>query len=156
MSRIDHYDDPDAPAANSLVPAASAVVADEQGRILLARRRDNTLWTVPGGAMEPGETIVEAAVREVAEETGVQVEITGLVGIYSSPRHVVEYADGEVRQQFSVCFSGRPVSGIPTATDETSEVRFVEPGELEQIDIHPSIRLRIEHFIQHRTEPYLG
>jgi ADP-ribose pyrophosphatase YjhB (NUDIX family) len=156
MSRIDHYDDPDAPPANSLVPAASAVVADNEGRILLARRRDNALWTVPGGAMEPGETIVDTAVREVAEETGVQVEITGLVGIYSSPRHVVEYSDGEIRQQFSACFSARPVSGMPTATGETSEVRFVEPGDLDQLDMHPSIRLRIEHFLQHRTQPYLG
>lgn len=156
MSRVEHYNDPDAPSANSLIPAASAVVADDQGRILLARRRDNNLWTVPGGAMEPGETIVESAIREVAEETGVHVEITGLVGIYSSPLHVVEYADGEVRQQFSVCFSARPLSGTATETDETSEARYVDPQELDQLDIHPSIRLRIEHYLQHRTEPYLG
>jgi ADP-ribose pyrophosphatase YjhB (NUDIX family) len=156
MSRIDHYDDPAAPPANSLIPAASAVVADDQGRILLARRRDNTLWTVPGGAMEPGETIAETALREVVEETGVQVEITGLVGIYSNPRHVVEYADGEVRQQFSVCFSARPISGAPSETDETSEARYVEPGELDRLEIHPSIRLRIEHYLQRRTQPSLG
>ena len=156
MNRIDHYDDPDAPPANALVPAASAVVADDHGRILLARRRDNTLWTIPGGAMEPGETIVQAAVREVSEETGVKVEVTSLVGIYSSPRHVVEYADGEVRQQFSVCFSARPVSGTPTASDETSEARYVDPTELDRLDIHPSIRLRIEHYLQHRPQPYLG
>jgi 8-oxo-dGTP pyrophosphatase MutT (NUDIX family) len=156
MTRIDHYDDPDAPRPNSLIPAASAVVVDETGRLLLARRRDNTLWTIPGGAMEPGESIVDTAVREVEEETGVQVEVTGLVGIYSSPRHVVEYADGEVRQQFSVCFAARPVSGVPGPSDETSEVRYVEPHNLEQLDIHPSIRLRIQHFLERRSEPYLG
>lgn len=156
MSRIEHYEDPDAPMPNSLIPAASAVVADPQGRILLARRRDNTLWTVPGGAMEPGETIEDTAVREVAEETGVQVEITGLVGIYSNPRHVVEYADGEVRQQFSVCFSARPTSGVPTASDETSEVRYFDPSDLARLDMHPSIRLRIEHYLERRARPYLG
>ena len=156
MSRIDHYDDPDAPPPNSLVPAASAVVVDEKGRILLARRRDNSLWTIPGGAMEPGESIVDSAIREVEEETGVKVEITGLVGIYSSPRHVVEYPDGEVRQQFSVCFAARPLAGVPVATEETSEVRYVEPSELDALDIHPSIRLRIQHFLERRSEPYLG
>lgn len=156
MSRIDHYDDPNAPPANSLVPAASAVVADDQGRLLLARRRDNTLWTIPGGAMEPGETIVDTAVREVEEETGVRVEVTGLVGIYSSPGHVVEYSDGEVRQQFSVCFSAKPIDGVPQSTDETSEARYVEPKELDTLDIHPSIRLRIQHFLERRSQPYLG
>jgi 8-oxo-dGTP pyrophosphatase MutT (NUDIX family) len=156
MTRIDHYDDPDAPRPTSLIPAASAVVVDENGRLLLARRRDNTLWTIPGGAMEPGESIVDTAVREVEEETGVQVEVRGLVGIYSNPRHVVEYADGEVRQQFSVCFAARPISGVPGPSDETSEVRYVEPHKLEQLDIHPSIRLRIQHFLECRSEPYLG
>src|SRR5438445_431491 len=68
MTRIEHYNDPNAPRPTSLVPAASAVVADEDGRILLARRRDNGLWTIPGGGMEPGETIAQTAVREVKEE----------------------------------------------------------------------------------------
>ncbi|MGH9108671.1 MAG: NUDIX domain-containing protein [Acidimicrobiales bacterium] len=156
MSRIDHYDDPDAPPANSLVPAASAVVADDRGRILLARRRDNDLWTIPGGGMEPGETIVETALREVEEETGLRVEVIRLVGIYSSPRHVVEYTDGEVRQQFSVCFAARPVAGILRPSEETSEVRYVDPVELDGLDVHPSIRLRIRHFTENRAEPYLG
>lgn len=156
MTRIDHYEEPSAPPPNSLVPAASAVVTDDQGRILLARRRDNTLWTIPGGAMEPGESIIETAVREVEEETGVRVEVTGLVGIYSNPRHVVEYADGEVRQQFSICFAAHPVSGELAPSEETSEVRYVEPTRLDQLDIHPSIWLRIQHFLEHRTEPYLG
>src|SRR3954471_14585046 len=105
MGRVDYYDDPDAPAANSLVPAASAIVVDEAGRILLHRRRDNEMWALPGGVMELGESIAECAVREVREETGLEVEITGIVGIYSDPKHVFAYADGEVRQEFSVCFA---------------------------------------------------
>ena len=52
MRRVEHFNDPDAPAANSLVPAASAVVVDQAGRILLHRRNDNDLWSIPGGAME--------------------------------------------------------------------------------------------------------
>jgi ADP-ribose pyrophosphatase YjhB (NUDIX family) len=156
MTRIEHYNDPDAPRPNRLIPAASAVVADDRGRILLARRTDNQLWTIPGGAMEPGEFIADTAVREVKEETGIDVEIVSLVGIYSNPHHVVEYADGEVRQQFSICFSCRPLGGELKPSDETSEVDFFAPEVLDGMEIHPSIRLRIGHFLEARSEPYLG
>ena len=101
MGRVDYYDDPKAPRANSLVPAASAIVTDDQGRILLHRRRDNEMWALPGGVMEIGESLGECAVREVREETGLTVEPVRIVGIYSDPKHVFEYDDGEVRQEFS-------------------------------------------------------
>jgi 8-oxo-dGTP pyrophosphatase MutT (NUDIX family) len=156
MTRIDHFNDPDAPRATRLVPAASAVVVDDDGALLLAKRRDNALWTIPGGTMKPGETIAEAAVREVKEETGLDVEVVSLVGIYSNPKHVVEYSDGEVRQQFSVCFVCRRVGGDVATSDETSEVGYFSPDDLEDMDIHPSIRLRIQHFLEKRAEPYLG
>jgi ADP-ribose pyrophosphatase YjhB (NUDIX family) len=105
--------------------------------------------------MKPGETIADTAVREVKEETGLDVEVVSLVGIYSNPNHVVEYSD-EVRQQFSVCFACRHVGGELATSDETSEVGYFAPDELEDMDIHPSIRLRIQHFLEKRTEPYLG
>lgn len=156
MGRIEHYNDPAAPRPNRLIPAASAVVADGDGRILLARRRDNELWTIPGGAMEPGESISQTALREVKEETGIDVEVVSLIGIYSNPNHVVEYSDGEVRQQFSICFACRPVGGAPAPSDETSDVDYFTAEALERMEIHPSIRLRIEHYLAHRVEPYIG
>ena len=156
MTRIDHYNDPDAPRPTHLVPAASAIVADDEGRLLLGKRTDSDLWTIPGGTLEPGETIAETAVREVKEETGIDVEVVSLVGIYSNPRHVVEYSDGEVRQQFSVCFACRRIGGDLATSDETSEVGYFSPGEIEGMEIHPSIRLRIQHFLEQRSEPYLG
>jgi hypothetical protein len=67
VGRVDYYDDPDAPKANSLVPAASAIVTDEDGRILLHRRRDNDMWALPGGVMEIGESLGECVVREVCK-----------------------------------------------------------------------------------------
>ena len=156
MTRIDHFNDPDAPRPTRIVPAASAIVTDEEGRLLLAKRTDNQLWTIPGGTMKSGETIAETAVREVEEETGIDVEVVSLVGIYTNPQHVVEYSDGEVRQQFSVCFVCRGISGKLATSDETSEVGYFSPDEIEGMGIHPSIRLRIQHFLEQRTEPYLG
>lgn len=156
MSRVEYYNDPDAPRANSLVPAASVVVTDNDGRILMTRRSDNSLWTIPGGAMEAGESIVETAIREAAEETGISVGVTRMVGVYSNPNHVVAYDDGEVRQQFSICFAATPLGGTLTTSVETSEVRYVAPEELDTLDIHPSIRLRIDHFLERRPEPYVG
>jgi hypothetical protein len=66
MGRRDLLDDPNAPKANRLVPAASAIVLDEAGRILLHKRMDNEYWSIPGGAMEPGETIAETIERREA------------------------------------------------------------------------------------------
>ena len=141
--RVEYLDDPAAPPANSLVPAASAVVRDETGAVLLQRRADNDYWSIPDGAMEPGEDIASCARRETLEETGIVVEIVGLVGIYSNPRHVVAYADGEVRQEFSVCFACRPIGGSLEVSEESTEVAYVDAAALGALSIHPSIRRRI-------------
>lgn len=156
MARIEHYDDPDAPAPNALVPAASAIVANEQGEILLQRRRDNELWALPGGAMDFGETIAETAIREVREETGITITVTGIVGIYSDPRHLIEYTDGEVRQQFNICFHGQPQGGTLQASDESTDVRWFAPAELDELPIHHTTRLRLQHFLDQRDKPYIG
>jgi ADP-ribose pyrophosphatase YjhB (NUDIX family) len=156
VKRIDHLNDPDAPAANLIVPGASAVVLDEAGRILLHRRDDNELWSIPGGGMEVGERIADTVVREVREETGLEVEPEAIVGIYSSPQHVVEYGDGEVRQQFSVCFACRLVGGELTTSDESLEVGFFTPAEIETMPVHQSIRLRIRHYLEHRPQPVIA
>jgi len=96
----------------------------------------------------------ETAVRETAEETGVTIEVIGLIGIYSNPRHVIGFSDGEVRQEFSICFRGRPVAGKLSASDESSEVRWVAPDQLDELRVHPSIRLRIDHGLAERAGPF--
>jgi len=156
VRRIEHFNDPDAPRANSLVPAASAIVADPAGRLLLIRRSDNALWSITGGAMEVGERIADTVAREVGEETGLEVEPKAIVGIYSNPRHVVEYADGEVRQQFSICFACRLVGGQLATSGESSEVGFFTPTEIEAMPMHESIRLRIRHYLEHRAQPVIA
>jgi 8-oxo-dGTP pyrophosphatase MutT (NUDIX family) len=156
MPRTDHFNNPHAPAPNSLVPAASAVVVDEAGALLLQRRSDNDQWALPGGTMDLGETLAQTVVREVREETGLDVEVTGLVGIYSDPGHVIEYDDGEIRQEFNVCFRARPIGGQLATSSESTEVRWVSPGDLDTLPMHESTRLRIRHHVDHLAQPYIG
>jgi len=122
----------------------------------MIERADNGLWAIPGGGQEAGETSSAAAMRETQEETGIDIEITGLVGIYSDPRHVIAYDDGEVRQEFSICFRGRPVGGEPTTSNESTQVHWVDPTDLDELTMHPRMRIRIEHGLQGRDQPYLG
>jgi 8-oxo-dGTP pyrophosphatase MutT (NUDIX family) len=122
----------------------------------MQRRADNDLWALPGGAMDFGETIGQTAVREVHEETGYRVEIEGLVGIYTDPRHVIEYTDGEVRQQFNICFAARLVGGELRGSDESTDVRWVAPDALDTLQIHDTTRLRLQHFLERRVKPYIG
>ena len=78
-----------------LRPGASAIIFDSsREKVLLTRRSDNGRWCLPGGGMDPGESAEETCVREALEETGLQVRVTKLVGIYTSPNIMVEYADG--------------------------------------------------------------
>ncbi|MYX06962.1 NUDIX domain-containing protein [Streptomyces sp. SID8375] len=143
MSRRDYENDPHAPAANSLVPAASAVVVDDSGRVLLQRRRDNGMWALPGGGMNIGESLPDCAVRETREETGFHIEVVGLVGTYTNPHHVFAYDNGEVRQEFSICFLARPLGGQLAVSEESTDVRWFEPREIDALPMVPSIRKRL-------------
>ncbi len=156
MGRVDYLNDPNAPQANSLIPAASAVVTNNEGKILLQRRSDNTLWALPGGTMEIGESIRETIVREVKEETGLNVVIENLVGIYSNPKHVIAFSDGEVRQEFSICFACKIVGGELCISEESSEVSFFTPEEIERLPVHESVRLRIMHYLEQSKWPVIA
>lgn len=156
MGRVDYYHDPAAPAANSLVPSVTAAVRHEDGRLLLIHKVDNDFWALPGGAMNMGESVADATVREAEEETGVKVELTGLVGIYTDPGHVMAYDDGEVRQEFSICFHARVISGEPHHdSTETKAAKWVEPADVASLNVHPSMRRRIEDALAGRTEPQI-
>jgi 8-oxo-dGTP pyrophosphatase MutT (NUDIX family) len=122
----------------------------------LQRRFDNALWALPGGTMDLGERIAQTVVREAREETGLDVEVTGIVGIYSDPGHIIAYSDGEVRQEFNVCFAARLVGGQLSVSAESTEVRWVAPRAIEDLPMHESIRLRIKHFLEHRPTPAIA
>jgi ADP-ribose pyrophosphatase YjhB (NUDIX family) len=154
MARVDYFHDPNAPKANSLRPAVSAFVQDDTGRLLMIRRTDNDKYAIPGGQQEVGETLAEAATREVLEETGLSIEVIGLIGLYSNPAHIIAYDDGEIRQEFSICFRARPLGGELRTSSESKEVEWIPLTQLDALNIHPSIRLRIDHALENRPTPY--
>lgn len=153
--RIDYIDDPDAPRANSVVPSVVAIVRDARGRVLLIHKTDNDLWALPGGGHEIGEFIADTVVREVKEETGYDVEVTGLSGTYTNPRHLMAYDDGEVRQQFSIAFTAELRGGSARTSSESKRVEWVDPAEVEDLPMHPSMRLRLTHGIG-AGDTYIG
>ena len=154
--RIDYYDSPDVPRATSLVPAVNVVVVNHAGAILLIRRTDNGNSALPGGGIDLGESVAQAAVRETFEESGIECVITGIVGIYSDPKHVIFYtSNGEVRQEFSIVLTARPLGGQPTPSSESSEVRWVPESKLPGYTMDRSMRIRINDFLGRNESPVI-
>ena len=128
-----------------LVLAAGGIVRDGAGRVLLIRRGDNGRWALPGGMMEPGESIAGCAIREVREETGLEVEPLRLVGIYSDPArgHVI-LANRDELYVVVAAFECRVLGGTPRADgDESLEVAYFDPDALPET-LLPTHRMRIQ------------
>lgn len=156
------FHDPSAPAASIVVPSVFvAVLWLDQSRLdqslLLVRRCDSGAWELPGGRVDVGESAVEAAVRETAEEAGVQVEVTELAGLFTDPGHVVRSASGEVRQQFAVIFRARAVGGVPRGDQrETSAAAWVPVADLPGLSMEPPVRLWIAQALAIGQPPHIG
>ena len=154
----EYYQDPNAPRAQDLLPAAFAAVRNVAGEVLVVRRIDDGYWELPGGRIEVGETAAQAVIREVAEESGVAIELTGLAGAYSDPTHVLLDPDGSVHQQLALCFHAIPAT-VPNAEEprpdgiETNAAVWCTPATLANMDMHPAMRLRLHDAVTapHRT-----
>lgn len=121
----------------------SAVVLDDEGRVLLGKRADNGRWAVVSGILEPGEEPAVAAARECAEETGVRVEVVALTSVTVSEE--VTYPNGDRAQYLDVCFWCRPVGGEPqVGDDESTDVGWFPLDDLPE-PLHESTLTRIAH-----------
>jgi ADP-ribose pyrophosphatase YjhB (NUDIX family) len=119
-----------------LVPTCDAVIFDSTRQsVLLTRRTDNGQWCLPGGRMDPGEDAAECCVREVLDETGLAVKICRLIGVYSTPHRITEYADGNLMQGLSLLFEAERISGETCITDETTEVGYFSPEQMKSMDV---------------------
>ena len=128
----------------TLMVGCVAVVFDaKRERILLTRRSDNGRWCLPGGRMEPGESATEACARELREETGLDASIGRLIGVYSSPDWLLEYADGNQFQVLGLCFEAQPTGGQLALSDEVTEYGYFTLDEIAALDMmeHHSERI---------------
>jgi 8-oxo-dGTP pyrophosphatase MutT (NUDIX family) len=120
------------------------------------RRADSGNWSLPGGTMNLGETLGGAVVRETREETGLDVELTAFSA--STPTPVMSSRTGTGRYGRSSWWSSPPraVGGEQAVSDESTNVRLVDPAELDALPIHESVRLRLRHHLERRDHPFIG
>jgi ADP-ribose pyrophosphatase YjhB (NUDIX family) len=133
----------------------SAAIFDERGRILLTRRTDNGQWCLPGGRMESGESAAEACEREVFEETGLNVRVTRLVGVYSHPDQLVVYPDGNKAHIVALHFEAEVISGEPGLSDETTDFGYFTLEELEGLEFIGRHKERIIDTMAKQSEAFI-
>jgi 8-oxo-dGTP diphosphatase len=122
-----------------MLPSACAVVVDDGGRILLGRRADTGTWSLPGGAIDPGEQPADAAVREVYEETGVRIAVERVGGV---ALREITYPHGDVCQYLTVWLRWRAIGGRAVVNDEeSSAVGWFGPEELPDLDAVERLRI---------------
>jgi ADP-ribose pyrophosphatase YjhB (NUDIX family) len=136
-------------------PGVAAVIFQDE-RVLLQRRDDNGRWGLPGGSVEPGESVRTAVIREVHEETGLDVEPLRLIGVYSDPANhqVVTYPDGNVIHYVSSVFECAVRGGTLTCCEESLELAFFPPDALPP-DTLPISRIRIVDALTRRVEAFV-
>src|SRR6516164_2382973 len=152
MARRDYFYDPEAPKPNSTRPAAAVALFDSRGNILLLRRKDNDKWTMPGGTLDFGESLTDCAIREVREETGLQIRITGLIGTYTDPSILIAYSDGEVRQEFSVVYAAEIEAGELKIDAESKEAAWMPLSSAIELPLPESQQRRLKDVIEYRKE----
>lgn len=136
-----------------ILVGASAMIYDDAGsRVLLTRRADNGRWCLPGGQLDAGESISETCVREVLEETGLEVEVDYLVGVYSDPDMLLTYGDENHYQLIAFHFAVNVLGGTLGVSDETTDVRYYTPAEIIELDLMDHHRQRIDDSLERNRQ----
>jgi ADP-ribose pyrophosphatase YjhB (NUDIX family) len=139
-----------------LLLGCSATLFDEQQtKVLLTRRADNQRWCLPGGQVEAGESVAETCVREMWEETGLRVQVVRLLGVYSNPHRLLEYADGNRYHLVSLNFEVTWLAGQLRLSNETTAYGYFSRDEIANMDIIEPHTERIRDIWENREIPFI-
>ena len=133
--------------------AVNALVFNRKKEVLLAKRKDNGLWCIPGGHVELGEPLVKACLRELFEETGLKAKVLKLVGVYSDTRNSLHIRQGPQWHTVRISFLCRVTGGKITLSEETTEVRYFKLSQLPRL-ITDHAR-RISDAVLNRPEAFI-
>jgi len=133
----------------------SAAIFDGQGRILLTKRVDNGQWCLPSGGMDSGESVAEACIREVWEETGLNDRVKRLVGVYSHSDQLAVYTDGNKAQIVALHFEAEVTGGEPGLSDETTDFGYFTLDEIEQLEMFARHKERILDTLAAQGEAFI-
>src|SRR5690606_4430322 len=126
---------------DDLKAGVAVIILSKENQVLLQKRSDVGLWGIPSGHIEIGETVSEAAIREVKEETNLDISIKKLIGVYSDPHsQVFEYPNGKVVHFITTCFLAGITGGeLKYHSDESLAMKFFEPYKLpnDLLKMHP-------------------
>jgi 8-oxo-dGTP pyrophosphatase MutT (NUDIX family) len=135
------------------IGSCAVIFDDKREKVLLTRRADNGLWCLPGGKMEPGESVEECCRREVVEETGLEVQLMRLVAIYSNRDQLVVYKDGAKVQFVILSFEAQIAGGMLWLSNETTDAGFFSFAEMEMMEIHDRHKDRVFDALQNHPIP---
>ncbi len=146
--RKDYFHADNMPKVNSMRPAAAVAIIDNE-KILMLKRTDNGKWTMPGGTMELNESLVNCAVREVKEETGLEVLVKEVIGTYTDPDIRIEYSDGEVRREFTIVYYGVTSNGNVIIDEESSAYAWIPLSKVIDYPMADSQKKRIQDVLEY-------
>lgn len=137
------------------VGCSAVIFHKNRDKILLTRREDNNQWCLPSGGMESGESASETCIREVEEETGLEVVIKRLIGVYTTPHELVVYRDGNKIQLVALCFEAEIVGGELRLSSETTEYGYFSYQEIQALDLLSNHIQRIEDAYSRETATFI-
>lgn len=129
------------------IVAVGGIVENEQGEILLVKTLHGG-WVYPGGQVEVGENLIDALIREVKEESGIDIIVTTLIGVYSNTG-IHKWYDGvtDVPTKLMLDYLGKPVGGELSTSEETSESRWVAKDQVLDLVTTPAVRTRYQAYL---------
>ena len=134
---------------------SAVLFSSNKKSVLLTRRKDNGLWCLPGGMVDPGETVVEACEREVLEETGLRVKVKRITGVYSDPDLIIVYPDGGKNHVIVLNFEVGFRQGVMSMSEETEDVRFFPVPEALSMDLFHNHAQHIRDTLADQPQAFL-